>query len=514
MPKTPNPQPYTGPGRLQFEIGPNDFLKGMTSSDDLNDGGFSNQSVNINLLGSKGNVYPCALPTNLNPNSDTLNIIMSCDDPRISGRVTKLFVCTDQSFGNPTNFSTWDGSTLSTAQTDSTNYYSAGPNCDFIPFYDVSAGKVVFLATTNNNGHLGTDNVVYWDGTATAGATHFNATWWTGTVNKSSGGHPNGLTVGVPHPMIVFNKIVYIANGNLLAQYDGTNALDAVLTLSKEQTITALSIDPASGLMLVSVTTGANASSTLPTSSYIGLYDGFNPTQFRKIIRVEEQVNCFRLLGGDVITFYGTQMGKFTGNGVKYLRTLNVSLAARELPYKHHVTVINNTLYVIEGTNVLAYGEIIGGTEKIFYYPSTGSGFKLNMITSLGSGLLGYSYLNGSNVGFLYNVDLITKGTSSQVSANFYSNNYYMPRPVFVRAVDIQLDRALSSGSHFINLITDKNTTYNPTGGGFMSSTSSSGGTQRFSFTNVKTSIVQLFDQMSGVNAGFKRAIVYYDYAE
>jgi len=88
-------------------------------------------------------------------------------------------------------------------------------------------------------------------------------------------------------------------------------------------------------------------------------------------------------------------MGVWTGRGIKFLRELNfVAGSSADLVYPNKVTSIDDTLYVVDGRQVLAFGEVIGGQGPIFYYALrnniTSSDYTL--VSNLGNSLLGVSF--------------------------------------------------------------------------------------------------------------------------
>lgn len=474
-------------GKYPLEIGQksdgtNDFLKGMATSAASPDGGFSPESGAVNITAQQGVLYAPATLTNKSTNL-TGDILASSVDG--SGTNNRYFLA-----DNGTYYS-FDGSSLTLITTDSTNTYSSGfGTIDFV-YYNGN-----FYNTTNNSA---SGDIVRFDGfTATP-------TWWTVTKGKTA------LTGACRHPMVEFNRTLFIANKNVLASWDEPNniATNAVLTLEANQAITALGIDPGSGLMLVAVASGSNYSSTKPTAAFLGLYDGFNPTQFRKKIPVDGLITGIYNVGGTVYVAYGNKLGYFTGTGIKFLRRFNFTVGAgANLAYKHHFANIDNTLYVIDKTKILAFAEIEGGKGPVFSYATSNTinSNNFNCVCDVGSGVLGVAF--GTNK--FYTFDTTSVATTDGVT--FYSKRVNFPRPVFLRTLfveyDVQLTNTQAPGT--ASIIDSNGTTTALTA-------LTSSGTQGVLTTtcrDIKTRSVQLKYAGSTVATGVRRFTIMYDIAE
>ena len=491
-------------GAQQIEIGQADWIKGMSSSADITDGGFSNETDGVNLTKIPGGVYPSAQQIDTSTNL-TGNLIASAGtNNQIAGSADRYFISRSGSTG--ATFYRWNGTALALAQTDSgSNVYNDGV-IDSVEF-----ASYIWTTTTSD--------LVRWDGTSTAGTSHFFTDYWTnaGGLNKTA--LLSGF--GQPHPMLVYEKQLWIGDGRYLHALaeDGTTLSYQALDLGTSAVVVALSIDPASGKMLISTTEGPNLSDTLNLRNKIYLWDAFSIKPNKAII-VEDMVTAFLVESGVVYVTYGQSFGVFNGSGIDFLRKLkNVGFDNTQLVYKHRITSINRNIYIVDGTQILCYGEVIGQQKKVFYYSMKNSaGNQINVLVHVGSGKLGI----GCATSKFYIVD--TNSIATTNSMTLLTNKILFPRPVFLRGAYIEyLDAVVNNdgnrvlsyktesmiGTGFVQLNQQNGTGLNNISGADVYSTNNITG-----FKNERCHQVQLRYVSSSVVSGLKRIILFYDIAE
>ncbi len=475
-------------GKYVKIIGPDDFILGMTSSPATQDGGYSNEIDNVNITAVPGVLYAPALYVNKSLASSG-NIIASCACvPTLTHN--RMFV-TDTG-----KYLSWNGTTLVAEATDNTGgvVYQSGTT-DMVPYLNN-----IYTTTAGSSDDA---NVTQWNGAST-----LDKVWWVTTSGQTP------LRSGVRHPMLVYsdNKL-YIADLNKLYSYDGTTnttVITQALTLPVNWIITALGIDPGSGKMLVGVSLSKNYSSQKSTYSFIGSWNAFDPVSFQKQIPVDDQINAFYNVGGTVYVSYGQTLGYFTGTGIAFVRKLkNVTFAGQALAYKHHFTNLGQRLYVIDGTEILAYGDVILG-KKAFSYaflnPLTSD--KFDVVCNIGSNLLGLAYTGGV---FL---TLDTSSTASITPMTFYSKRYYFDRPMFIRQIITEFDNSLGVSSIFGSLyVINENQTATK-----INDMQNTGANVAYKFiskdASLKVSTCQIKIMNTNFNLGIRRILVYYDVAE
>ena len=484
-------------GSKNFDISHDDFQKGMNTVDDLNDGGYSSLSTNVSPIIRPGWI---TLRGNVTNSTSTLagRIVATSDNGKITGTA---YAAVD-SLGN---YYSIDLSTqaVTLMQTDSTgDYTQSGGAYDIVPYAQTAGsypGDGRQLWATSNN------NVVRWNGTNSAGTTYFDPTWWTVTKGKSA------LNTGVRHPLLVWNNLLYIADYNQIHSYNGAtdSIVTGLLTLNNENYITALGVDPGSGKMLVGIATGSTAANNFSSNNtgfaYVGIYDGFNPTQFIKKVVVDEQIDSFYTVAGVCYVTYGQNLGIWTGSGIRFLRKLNIDLDKDQVVCKPKIDNIGRTLLIAEQTKILAYGEVIGNKDKVFFYPYEGT-YNIDAIFNPVGTILDVCCYNGSSKGQIDYFDITTAGNSG--TGNFYSFSYHMPRPVNIGQVNVYLNDQLASGSVTIYLIDDFGNEKT------IGSITSADQKNKFFGFNAKTSTIQIRVKIVDTDVPLERIIITYDIAE
>lgn len=407
-------------GSKSFDIGAEEFIAGMTSNDNLNDGGFSNRSTGINLTVSPGVLSFASTPVDASTNLAGA-LLASCEDASLLGE-DKLFL-SRSSNGNGKYYTYSAGTGLTLKRTDSTNHYIFGASD--IAFYQGSA-----FATSD-------EAIIKWivDTTFTVNYATFTST-------------------GVPHPILVYNDFIYYGDRNLLLRQSGiSGAPTAILTLPTAQTITALGIDPGTGNMLIATTTAQNISDTRTVPARVQYYDGFSNKVLKTVI-VDDTVNAFFPTGGTVYLSYGQSLGYWNGAGIQFVRNLNFAFDNTALAYRNHFANIGTTLYVIEGKQILAFGEVIRGKSPVPRYVFKDTSHDLSLVTNLGQNKLGVggstSIINATG-NILYVLD--TSSIADLGNSDFYSLRYKFDRPVTFSMAVIEYNTAMPTDGSSLGAI-------------------------------------------------------------
>lgn len=485
-------------GKNQLIIDGKDWVKGMSSGANIADGGFSNETDAINITATPGVVYAPAIAVDADTDTRlTGTLIASCPDMNELYASNRLFV-SDDGKGYRYNGTKLDaaGVALTAGKT-----WSAGFT-DIITF-----GGEAYVTSK--------ESITRWqnDNTIDDGADYP----YTFTGPGSNYG-------SVPHPAIVYENNAYYGNKNILLQQTAAGvAPAAILTLDSSSIIIALGIDPGTGLMLISTVNTLDATGGTPTLCKLLWYDG-NSLKVVKSVIIEAPIYGFHSNGGNTFVGYGKNIGYINGSGITFLRKLkNVTNVQAELPFKHHFASIGNTVYVLDGLQVLAYGEVLPG-RKVFYYAfkNNANSNKPTMLADVGSGKLGYSFATTK----FYTFD--TTSVSSTNTQNIYTNKYDFPRPVYLRSLYIEYASAIANNDN--NRSIYYQTEDLQTGLQILrvqgSDPATSAGLKNTSgaavyfidnvvgFANNKVRSVQFRYINDTTNYGLKRIIVYYDVAE
>lgn len=478
-------------GKYTIELGAAEFVRGMSTGLHLPDGGFSNETDAVNLTGIAGVLYPSAGAINKSTNM-TGDPIAWC-----SANVATLlngYILSNSGYIHSIS----SAQVLTAAASALTGTFTAGKS-DIVQFIDK-----IYASSDTDVAQMATD---------LTGGDH---DWW--SVTQAEG----VLTAGVPHPLCLFQDRMWIGDLNTLHRATAATTTDQdVLVLSSHHVITALVVDPSSGKMLIATTqdtAGGNYSGTLSVGNSIFTYDGTSSTYTREY-QIDGPVTGFHTVGGVVYVGYGgNKIGYWNGSGITYLRTLkNVTLSGAELPYKHHMAHIDNTLYIVDGKQVLTYGEITAG-QKVWYYAHSNaiSANKYDLIANVGNKKLGLGFATAA----FYTVNTTDVGSASTSGAMTFKTNFYkFPRPVFLRHARIEYEGTLADG------VSGGILQYKTQGGGNLfnnlSSLTNSSGTDLYEMTDIigfaddKVTGVQFsYALAAGVSYGIRRILIYYDVAE
>jgi len=378
------------------------MVLGMSTTREVGDGGFSPETDEINLINTPGVMYSPALPTDKSTNL-VGDMAVSCENATTLSGQDSIFLAIDDATKDGSYYY-WNGSVLTLKRTDSTNNYAFGKN-------SIVSYKNGFYATSN-------EAIVYW----TADDVTFNVSFKAFSDTSA------------PHPSLVFEDNIYFADGDeLIRQTSAGVAGTVILSLPTGTVITALGIDPGTGKMLISTTLGYNSSDTVPTVSKVSYYDGFSNKTNKSVI-VDNTIQGFYSVGAVTYCSYGQNLGYWNGSGIQFLRNLSGILFQNEyLMYQGRFTNIGSTLYVVEGSKILAFGPITQGGSPVFYYAYKNR-VNANIIThikNLGQNILGIGFKDEKFYSWS------TTSVASTNTQNFYSNNYTFDDEVWIRRVRV-----------------------------------------------------------------------------
>ena len=475
-------------GKHFVEFGAADFAKGVSTSADIADGGFSFETDAVNPLAVPGVLYSPA--ASVNSDTDTRltgNLIASCPDMTFTSPSERLYV-----------------------SDDGKAYRYNGTKLD-------AAGIALTAAQVWAQGFT---DIVTFGGEAYVSSKASLTRWQNDNTIDAGGSWPvTFTTTNVPHPGLVYENNMYWADKNLLLIQSSVGdavAPTTVLTLSADQMIVALGIDPSSGLMLISTKNALDVSNTISTINKLLWYDG-NSAKVSKSAVVEEGITGFQSVGGSVLVGYGFNIGYLSGSGIQFLRKLkNVTASNEELPYKHKMASIGNTFYVLDGKQILAFGEILPG-RKVWYpaWSNPVNSNKPTCIANVGSKKLGIAF--ATTKFYTFNTSSVATADASIV----YTNKYNFPRPVFIRSLYVEYADAVanSDNSRSIAYIADSipfssstiltDALYNSSGASVYVFPDITGGIK-----DIKVRWLQLKYTNSSTLYGLRRIIIYYDVAE
>ena len=469
-------------GKNQIVIGAAQFAVGQSTTDYTDDGALGVDSYGLNPFVIPGAMYSLAAAT-AHSTAPVDNIIGACAG-YASGDSNPAYLV-----GDAGNLYAFGGTTLTKEYTDSTATYQAGVT-DIVPF------NAYFFVTSTS--YLG-----QWNG----GGTY---TYNYKTLAASA----------APHPMLVYSSQLYVADGNLLKALNTSGTLSTVLTLTPQEQIYALGIDPLTGLMLISTQRTFDGSDTLGAQKFISLYDGVSTAVTRRI-PIDDLVVSFTNYQGQVVCGIGYGLGIWNGLGVTYLRRLmnaNPQNGYTDMPYKHHVKAIGTQLHIIDGAKVLTYGPVKAGQMGFFYTayeqtntpPSDHLTCLFNAGVSTGANRLGYTYYDGTTTDYyFYTVDF---GSTAAGLGILTTNNIYFPRPVNIREI-VVITTPQTTGTTGTCTFTDENGNTLTAQSFVTASAESPKSTFNFNFSGYQCYMVRPQIDFAAQGFGIIKMMIYYDVA-
>lgn len=469
-------------GKNQLSFGAGELMSGMAASDYGTDGALGVLSSSINPFLKQGVIRATAAPVTQTTNLVD-KMIATCEYPTSAYALTGV-----DAVGKFYGISTAGALTVIGTGSATTKYVFG--TTDAISFNGKSYVSL-------------TDDIAQID---PSGPT-LTESWWVGTKSQSSLG-------AFPHPMIVFNGLMWVANGNVLNSITtGGTIVTSALILEATDIIYALHIDPGTGFMMVSaVKVKAGQAST----STVSIFDGVTTLPRRVTPTIDDVITGFRTVAGTVYVGCANRLGVWNGSGVVYLRTLKNAApgTSGDLLWKHHMTSYGNILLYADGKDVIAYGEPTGLSKKGFF-PITGNQIDsshLSAICLLASGVIGFGWITSSTPKW-FTTDITSTSAGTGV---VYFTNVFFPRPVFIRSVRVVTDGiTTTAGIGGVALITEKQATVSPAVSTFVVLSAVSP-RYVFDFNYTSLEVVSIQPKFTLDTQGFSvtRALIYYDVAE
>lgn len=413
------------------------LIEGMGSSQYVMDRGYAPSGTvagvttysTLNPIAAPGILYPIPpLTADVSGVSLTGLLIAAACDPNVTG-YERLYVSDDAKFYSLVT------NTLTLRHTDATGSRQYTPGKTDM----VVLGFSVFTTSSSTN-----TGISRWQPSSNTFTDNFFAF----------------SDVVAPHPALLYENNAFYGDGNLLLRQTAEGSTPTtILTLDDAYVIQALGIDPGTGRMLISVTLGINYSDSQNQPARVLYYDGFS-NKVSRVVEVDDMVMSFHPCGGTVFIGYGNKFGYWNGSGIEYLRTLvlPIGVSGSRLPYKFHITNIDKTLYIVEDTRVLAYGEIQPG-KRVFYYAMR-SGFgdagNYSIVDNVGSGKLLLSF--SPHLAYTFDMTDVTNTLSSQGTTYIWSNRKEFDRPVTFNQIVIELLAGATASKNIVDveLLDDK----------------------------------------------------------
>lgn len=400
-----------------FRIDKTDFLKGNNSYNDFPDGGFLSSTVGVNVFGKPGlltqapalgNSVTTSLPQN---GMVSCSVAYSASDPVIFASMVS----------GSQQMTWWTVNAGTGAFTALTGYDSTGGRTYTIGLTDTVFynGKMYTSAPTD----IVEQNV---DGSAR------DLSWWVTTKGKTA------LTSGVPHPMLVYESILYIADGKYLHKVDGTTCTSQVFDCPPNYVITAMT--EFNGLIYLVAEPYISADGQIHGGAIMFSWDGTTNSWFEQYF-INYRVNAMYVYKNRLFMWTNQFMGQWDGSKIVPLKPVSYQV------FKCHITETSDSLLYADGPNIVRFGApfVPGASEKFYSYLNSGIGNNWTGIISVkNNNLIAVEHAGVTSSSYNYYISNINTPTTSGYRI-LNLNPRFFNKTVRVKRVVVEME-ALASG--------------------------------------------------------------------
>jgi len=292
---------------------------------------------------------------------------------------------------------------------------------------DTATGKTFDLnshAIAYKDGFYATSTTdIYYDNFA---FTAPDKTWWTATKSKTA------LTAGVPHKMFEFGDTLYILNGNKIASWDGTTALDDAFALPTGYIITDAEVDND----VVYLTVSKNVADwAIYTDTKIIVWNGISTnTWLREVPVFTASISAIKKADQGFVFWAGGDIYFFDGSSYQWLRHSS-------LPNFNKIVAFEGKIYFTD-----TYGISCFNTRfKIFSTPV----YITNTITVNTIDIVSADYIDI----FTSEPKMYRASSNSQTGVTFYSNRYIIPSAIIRKMIFIFSSPLATNSTYAVTLL-------------------------------------------------------------
>lgn len=398
-----------------------DFLKGVSSFDDVADGGYSPNSKGINPFATPGLLKP---GPSFNTAAGTIPaggiFAFSTWHTNIAPGIVRMLGGTGSAAFDGKFYTSDDFGTLTLAASDTANDYKAGIS-------DMIRYKSEFYCTSTSD--ISKSNYDF-------SSNDFD--YWVTTKGKTA------LQTGYPHPMVVFADILFIADGRYLHQIDGTTCTSQVLILPEDYVITALELY--NGLIYIAAAKFQNLTESVPAiDARIFTWDSYSAT-FVDEFPIQDPIDSMKVFGGTLLVFAQNYMGFWTGSTINVLRQLTSRV------YKYQISITKDRLLYLQGDSLFCLGNPVMSKPKFFSIPA---------VNPDGSFMALFCHRPGKAIcpssSTMYSIQDLDG--SAITGKTFYSNKYDLPYYSKIKEVIVVSETLAGSTSIALSFIDSTGTT-------------------------------------------------------
>jgi len=395
-----------------FRLDKVDFLKGNNAYDEYPEGGVLASTVGVNSFSKPG----------LLSQAPVLGASVTASLP-IKGVIS------------------WGVGSGSSAPSVMAVYSNADNDGSFYSV-NISTGAMTAVgsADTGRNYILGITDTVWYDGSFyttsetdicknSADLATRDTTWWTSTKSQAA------LTAGIPHPMLVYESILYIADGRYLHKVDGSTVSTQVFDVPPDHVITAMV--EWNGLIYMVAEPYKDLTGSVHGLSQMFSWDGLSDSWYEQYF-LDYRVNSLYVYKNKLFCWTNEFAGLWLGAEIEPLRPVTAQV------FKCHITATADSMFYADGTTIIRYGKpYIPALPKKFYKYLSSAASNLSGILSISSNnlIISEQHATASPIYYLSNVNT----PASSGSRTFEFNMRKFKQPVKVRGVVVETE-ALTTG--------------------------------------------------------------------
>lgn len=403
-----------------FRLDKDDFLRGNNTYDNMPDGEFLAQNNGLNPFHKPGTLtIPSSVgaPTTGLPSAGMINF------GKGKGTLTLDAIAVGTNSSQDGYFFTIADSTGAHTQVgsaDTAHNYDIGKSDT--EFYQGSLYTTSDTDITKNNLALTVRDTVY----------------WVTTLGKSA------LTATAPHPEVVYNDILYIADGRYLHQIDGATGTAQVFDLGPDWVITALA--NYNDLIYITAEPYYNFGGSNHSQAKMVTWDGYSASWISEW-KTEFRIGALYVSNNILYAWSKDYMYYWNGIEMKPLRPMSGQI------YKHQITEVDRSIFFVDGTYVVRYGSpLFGGAKKFFYYYNFGTNLAGIISYYNKSMVISQTGVSTSQIG--YATDVNSPSTSAVYEVT--GNKRFFKRPVRPRACVVETLPLVSGNSLTMKYVSDK----------------------------------------------------------
>lgn len=302
--------------------------------------------------------------------------------------------------------------------------------------YDIGLSDMIFYNSKIYTSVMGDIVEMNIDGSGS------DLTWWTGTKAKAA------MTTTVPHPMLVYESMHYIADGKYLHRNDAGTITTQAFDLPPNFVIT--SMIEWNGLIYVVAEPYLNGDGAIHGGAMMFSWNGLSDSWFEQYF-INYRVNAMYVYKNRLFMWTNQFMGQWDGAKIVPLKKVSAQV------FKCHITETSDSLLYADGTNIVRFGApfIPGAPERFYSYLNSPLGYVWTGIISLQNNNL-VAVENGIAISECKNYYLSNINTPASSGFRIFNfNPRFFNKPVKVRRVVVDME-ALTNAIIYPFYVDDK----------------------------------------------------------